>query len=79
MPVNSYLIETVREYFVSTRCQKSPRGVIAYQLLTPCLTGSLARFQTFTFIVIFIEGNFQQLIHQMALDMAINDVSSAKE
>ena len=33
--INSYLIETVmpREYFVSTRCQKSPCGIIAYQLI----------------------------------------------
>ena len=26
--VNIYLTETVREYFVSTRCHKSPCGVI---------------------------------------------------
>ena len=31
VPVNSYLIETVRGYFVSTRCQKRPCGVRAYQ------------------------------------------------
>ena len=35
--VNSYLIETVREYFVLIRCQKSLCGVIAYQLSTPLL------------------------------------------
>ena len=38
--VNSYLIETVREYFVSTRCHKGPCGITAYNiiiLLTPRL------------------------------------------
>ena len=60
--VNSYLIETVREYFVSTRCQKSPCGVIAYQLLTPCSIDSVAQsLQRFIFILI-LRGVFQQLI-----------------
>ena len=27
--LNNYLVETVRKYFVSTRCQKSEPGVIA--------------------------------------------------
>ena len=54
--VNIHLIETVREYFVSTRCQKRPRGVIAYQLLTLCSIDSAAQSlqspHRFTFIVI---------------------------
>ena len=50
--VNSYPIETVREYFVSTKCQKSLCGVISYQLSTPCSTDSVAQsLQRFTFIV----------------------------
>ena len=62
--VNSYQIETVREYFVLTRCQKRLCGVMAYQLSTPCSADSVAQFlQRFTFIV--FRGYFQQLKHQM--------------
>ena len=52
----SFLIETAREYFVSTRCRERPRGIIAYQLLTPCSIDSVAQavqsLPRFTFIVI---------------------------
>ena len=51
--VNIYLIETVREHFVSTRCHKRPCGVIAYQLLSPCSIDSVPQsLQSFIFIVL---------------------------
>ena len=50
--VNIYLIETVRECFISTRCQM-PWGVRAYKLLTRCsIAQALQSLERFTFIVI---------------------------
>ena len=74
--VNSYLIETVRKYFVSPRCQKSARGVIAYQLLTRCSIDSIAQalqsLHRFAFIVIL-----RRFFQQLALDITNSDASSA--
>ena len=51
------------------RCQKSPRGIIAYQLLTPCSNDPDAQsrqsLQGFAFTVI-LRGFFSQLISYMA-------------
>ena len=62
------------------RWQKSPRDIIAYQLLTPCSNDSDAQsrqpLQGFTFSVI-LRGFFPQLICYMVLDMANCDSSSA--
>ena len=59
--LSNQTIETVREYFVSIRCQKSPRGVIAYQLLTSCsidlVSQALQSLRRFTFIVV-LKGFF---------------------
>ena len=66
--VNTFVIETVREYFVSTRCQKCPRGVIAYQLLTPCSIDSVTQalhwssLSSKIHIYCNLDGSFPQLI-----------------
>ena len=66
--VNTCVIETVREYFVSTRCQKCPRGVIAYQLLTPCSIDSVTQalhwssLSSKIHIYCNLDGSFPQLI-----------------
>ena len=65
--VNIYLIETAREWFVSARCQTSPRGVTAYQLLIPCSVDSVAQS-----LQVYIYCNLE-----MARVMANNDASSA--
>ena len=79
--VNTFLIENSESFFFffHCRCQKCPRGIIAYQLLTLCSTGSVAQsrqsLQGFKFNVTS-RGFFPQLICYMALDMANSDASS---
>ena len=68
--INIYLIETVREYLVSTGCHKSPCGVIAYQFLTPCSTDLVAQS-------LVLRVFFQQLNCMMPQDMANSYASSA--
>ena len=60
---------------------QSPRGIIAYQLLTQCSIDSVAHcsfqpLQGFTFTVI-LRGFFPKVICYMVLDMANNDATSA--
>ena len=62
---------------------QSPRGIIAYQLLTQCSIDSVAHcsfqpLQGFTFTVI-LRGFFPKVICYMVLDMANNDATSAKK
>ena len=81
-PVKSYIIETVRKYFVSTRCQKSPCGEMAE--LPECLDAQLTQLldlftrSSFTFIRILSLRGFCSIAYLLdGLDMANSDASSA--